>query len=73
MLNKVGDEVTYPFPNFNGATVEIWKWRSNFMPYFINGYKYFSMAVCVSAMVSGTDSCLYMLWYGQKGSIMEKR
>ena len=21
---KVWDEITYPFPNFNGATVEIW-------------------------------------------------
>ena len=22
--NKVWDDITYPFPNFNGATVEIW-------------------------------------------------
>ena len=24
------DEITYPFPNFNGATVEVWEWVSNF-------------------------------------------
>ena len=24
------DEITYPFPNFNGATVEGWEWISNF-------------------------------------------
>ena len=22
--NKVWDEITYPFPNFNGFTVEVW-------------------------------------------------
>ena len=26
---KVLDEITYPFPKFNGATVEIWEWISN--------------------------------------------
>ena len=35
MPKKVLDENTYPFPNFNGATVEIWEWISNFIPYFI--------------------------------------
>ena len=28
------DEITYPFPNFNGATVEVWEWISNFIPLF---------------------------------------
>ena len=28
-------EITYPFPNFNGATVEVWEWISNFIPHFI--------------------------------------
>ena len=28
------DEIPYPFPNFNGVTVEVWEWISNFMPYF---------------------------------------
>ena len=26
---KVWDEITYPFSNFNGATVEVWEWISN--------------------------------------------
>ena len=29
------DEIDYPFPNFNGYTVEIWDWLSNFIPHFI--------------------------------------
>ena len=29
---KVWDEITYSFPNFNGATVEVWEWISNFIP-----------------------------------------
>ena len=28
-------EITYPFPNFNGATVEVWEWIDNFAPYII--------------------------------------
>ena len=25
------DEITDPFPNFNGATDEVWEWMRNFM------------------------------------------
>ena len=32
---KVRAEITYLFPNFNGCTVELWKWISNFISYFI--------------------------------------
>ena len=28
------DEITYPFPNFNGCTVEVWEWISNFTQHF---------------------------------------
>ena len=30
---EVQDEITYPFPNFNGAVVEVWEWISNFIPH----------------------------------------
>ena len=29
---KVWDEITYPFLNFNGYTVEVWEWIDNFIP-----------------------------------------
>ena len=32
--DKVWVEITYPFPNFNGVTVEVWKWISKFIPHF---------------------------------------
>ena len=35
MPGKVWDGITYPFPNFNGATVEVWEWINNFIPHFI--------------------------------------
>ena len=35
MPSKVWDEITYPFPNFNGATAEVWEWISNLIPQFI--------------------------------------
>ena len=34
MPRKVWDEIIYLFPNFNGATVEVWEWISNFIPHF---------------------------------------
>ena len=26
------DEITYPFPDFNGGSVEVWEQISNFIP-----------------------------------------
>ena len=34
---QVWDEITYPFQNFNGGTVEVWELIINFNPYFILG------------------------------------
>ena len=34
MPSKVWDEITYPFSNFNGCTVEVWEWISHFIPHF---------------------------------------
>ena len=31
---KMWDEMTYPFPNFNGCTVEVWEWINNFISHF---------------------------------------
>ena len=28
------DEIAYSFPNFNGATVEVWEWISKFIVHF---------------------------------------
>ena len=30
---NVWDKITYPFPNFNCATIEVWEWISNFIPH----------------------------------------
>ena len=32
--NKVWDEIAYAFPNFYGATTEVWVWINNFIPHF---------------------------------------
>ena len=42
MLSKIWDQIIYPFPNFNGTTVEVWKWISNFIPLY-NRCNYLSM------------------------------
>ena len=33
--NKVWDEITFQFPNFDGRTVEVWEWINNFIRYII--------------------------------------
>ena len=41
VYHKMGDEITYPFPNFNDAAVEFWKWISNFISHlFIIFYNF---------------------------------
>ena len=35
MSNKLWDEITYPFPNFSGCTVEVWKRMINFILHFV--------------------------------------
>ena len=32
--HNVWDEITYQFQSFNGATVAVWEWISNFIPDF---------------------------------------
>ena len=32
---EVWSEITYPFPNFSGATVEVWEWISNFISHLM--------------------------------------
>ena len=35
MHDKVFDEITYPFPNFNNATIEVYEWISYFISHFM--------------------------------------
>ena len=37
MSSKVWSEITYPFSNFNGCTIEVWEWISYFLPHFVMG------------------------------------
>ena len=34
MYDKMYDKIIYPFPNFNGATVEVWERVNNVIPHF---------------------------------------
>ena len=37
MHSEVWDEITYPFPNWNGAAAEVWEFISNSISHFIMG------------------------------------
>ena len=43
MPTKILDEITYSFLNFNGGTLEVKEWISNFIPYFTGVCDYLSM------------------------------
>ena len=43
MLGKVQDEISYPFPNFNGCIDKVWEWINNFIPHIIIGVISLSM------------------------------
>ena len=40
---EIKDQITYLFPNFNGAAIEVWEWISNFHPAFHRTCAYLSM------------------------------
>ena len=40
---NVWDEITYPFPNFNGATIEVWDGYKQFHCTIYIGCNYLSM------------------------------
>ena len=35
MPRKMWNEITFPFTNLNGSTVEVWEWTSNFITHII--------------------------------------
>ena len=35
MPGKMWDEITYPFPNFNSCTTEVWEQINNFISHFM--------------------------------------
>ena len=60
MVSKMWDEITYPVPSFNAATVEIWEWVSYFIPHFIMlGLNLNDISNSGPRKVSLTDMCKY--------------
>ena len=69
MPSKVWDEITYPFPNFNGCAVDFWKLISDFMPYFImDAITYpcwdWSLSLFVKEGPGAWSKCVYCSQYG---------
>ena len=55
------DEITYPFLNFNGFTVEVLEWISNFISHCI-GHA-ITYPWCLSKLVKGTPVGHYWVYY----------
>ena len=51
---KLWDYITYPFPNFKDATIEVMEWISNFIPHFTGHViTYPSLDLSESILVKG--------------------
>ena len=57
--HKVPDEITYPFPNFNGCTVEAWEWISNFIPQFPMNVTTYSLQNIYKTIVSKVSAIFF--------------
>ena len=55
----VWDEITYSLPNFNGATIEVWEWISNFIPHFTGHV--ITYPCCETVLVKGPTDVLCTL------------
>ena len=66
MPNKVRDESNYPFPNFNGCTMEVWEWTSNSAPHDIIDLITLRQAMIVQAhprpVYLAKSRTIYTLW-----------
>ena len=45
MLSKLENEITYPFPNFNGFTIEVWEWMISSIPTLYYACDYFHAGI----------------------------
>ena len=74
MLRKVWDEITYLFPNFSGATVEVWELTGNFTPHIIMDvmtYSYWVGLKLNHASKRGSQSARCSRFYHTCGTELE--
>ena len=56
---KMLDEITYPFPHFNGGTAEVWEWMRKFIAHFnmdvwlVLSYIYYAYAFAMPISLHG--------------------
>ena len=71
MASKMWGKITYAFPNFNGAAVEVWGWIRNFVPYFVMDVITFAITYFIALHpknytftgLIGSGNCTDLLWW----------
>ena len=61
---KVWYKITYPFPNFNGCTVDVWEWISYFITHFIMYIVTYPWWHLSTAHITGTAMTTFCRTYG---------
>ena len=56
-------EITYPFPNFDGTTVEVWEWISNFIPCLLGNWLPIHARIKVNPCKKGGSDLVNSLCY----------
>ena len=50
---KVWDQITYPFADFSGRTIESWEWISNFISHFTGHMNTYAQGLCFVVLCCG--------------------
>ena len=64
--------MTFPFLNFNGATVEVWEWISNFIPHYtvyVITYPYWDQSQ--SMLVKGATGVIHSRSMNNKANLRD--
>ena len=54
----VWDEITYPFTNFNSATIEVWEWINNFISHFITRGQFWPSVIVIACVCGSVCPCV---------------
>ena len=71
MPSTVWDEITYPFLNFNGCTIEVWEWINIFIPHFVmDVITYPCRDLSKTMLVKGATGYRVTVWLGWDADVV---
>ena len=70
--DKVWDDITYPFWNFNSEAIDFWEYISNFIPHFtwhVNSYPYYNQHYTMLGKGALINNMLFRIINNQRNCV----